>query len=297
MAARSTSQIENSILAAIASNPVLSIINSPSQAAIYTQLAYVIASAQAIEEQLNDRLVSQVESVVRTLPPANGPWIQQQAFNFQYSASNPQIIQSATGMPYYTNVNDAYKIVTNCSVSQQGAGNVAIKVATGQPGSTPQPLSTIQLQALQYYFSVIKPMGIIYNISSNPADKLYSAWNITAQGAYSGNITTNLLNAYNNYLNSISFGGIIKFVDILQALRNVTGVIDVKCNQMVARPDSTTFSVTSLPGNTVMVSNGTPQGTAQYGQTEYTTAAGYIIGELSPNDFLSNLIINYPPNT
>lgn len=288
--ARSISLIESSILQAIASNPVLSALNSPSQAAIYTQIAYIIATSQGLEEQLNDQFVSEVEDIVNVLAPCTSGWIQQQAFNFQYSLTNPQIIQFSTASftPYYPIVNPSYQIVEYCSVQQQGPGVVIIKVAGGASGSVPQQLTTPQVQALQYYFNQIKPVGLNYNVLSLPSDRLYSVFTVTAYGAYSSNMASNLLSAYNSYLGSINFGGTIKFVDILIALRQVTGVIDVKCINMTARPNSTTFG-----GGTVMVSSSTVEGTTTYGQSEYVCAAGFISDELSPNDFLTNLTINY----
>jgi hypothetical protein len=291
--ARSVTTIYNTIINAIASDPILGPqLTSVSQTAIFKLISYIIAVVQNTEEVNNDTFVSVVENIVNEIPPATAQMIQQQAFLFQYSATNPQIIQFATSSlspffltPYYPTVNTAYQIISNCSVSSNQAGYVNIKVATGGT-SSPVPLSTTQLSALQSYFTQVKPSGLNYNITSVPTDRLYFVCVITAQGAYSGTLTTNLLSAYNSYLSSIPFGGSIKLINLLFALMQVPGMVDIKPITVVARPNSTPFG-----GGTVMVSGSTIEGTAAYGQSEYTTIAGYITDEVSPNDFLSNLAV------
>lgn len=281
--ARSIAQIQNQIINAVQSNSILSGLTSLSQVAIWRLWTYIVASFQATEESLNDSFVAQVESIVNTLPPGTTPWIQQQAFNFQYSATNPQFIQFSTASftPFYPTVVPSYQIITNCSVQQSSPGVVIIKVAKGSSTAVPQPLATTELQALQYYFNQIKPCGINYFCSSNPADRLFSVYTITYQSGYSSTIQASLLAAYVNYLYNIPFGGTIKLIDVTLALRQVTGVIDIYCNNMVARSNSTAFGggVIMCAGNTTIL-------------PEYTCAAGYIIDEdTSGDDFLSNLTL------
>jgi len=280
--ARSIQTIQNQILAAIAADPNLSALNSTSQTAIYNLWTYIIATSMATEEGLNDAFVSQVQSIANVLPPATSQWIQAKAFAFQYSSTNPQVIQfnTTTLVPGYATVNTTYQIITNCSINQVSMGNIVIKVAKGS-ATTPVQLATGELQAFQYYMNQIKPCGIIYNCVSLPSDKLFSQFTITYYAAYSATIQASLLSAYTSYLQGIDFGGMIKLVDITLALRNVTGVIDVVCNNMQARADSVPFGT-----GTNMVLNNTVL------SPEYTTAAGYIIDETTAgSDFLTNLTL------
>ena len=281
---RSIQTIQNTILSQIQSNPVLSSLNSTSQTAIYNMWVYIVAVIQNQEEILYDDFTTGVEQIIDYLPPANNLWIQQQAFNFQYSSTTPQIVQFSTASfaPYYPIVNTALQIITNCSITSPNPGYVLVKVATGLTGSAPQALTTQQLQAFQNYMNLVKPDGIIYNCVSLPADLLYSQFTITAAGAYSSVLPNALLTAYNNYLQNIPFNGTIKFVDVLIALRQVAGVIDIVCNNMWARNNSQAFGtgVQMVSNNLVNV-------------LEYTSSAGYIIGEANPNDLISNLTINY----
>ncbi len=284
---RSISQIQSSILANIALNPVLSVYNSTSQVSILNNWTNIVSTSQAIAEQQYDLFTNKVESIELTLAPATAPYIQNKVFNFQYNDTNPQIVQFSTQSfaSYYAIVNPAYRIITNCSINIIRPGEVAIRVAGGPTTSTPAPISTTQLQASQNYCNLTLPAGISYNCSSTPADRLYSIFTITANGAYSSSITSALLNAYNNYLTTINFGGTIKLIDIMLALRNVAGVLDIVCNTMIARPNSTSFG-----GGIIMVNNNQVNITNAYG-AEYTSSAGFILDEVTPNDFLSNLSV------
>lgn len=286
--ARTINTIQQQILNGIASNAVLSALDSTSQVAIYRLISYIISTNIAVEEQLNDLFISETESQANLLAPGTQEWIQNKTFQFQYNTSNPQIIQFATNsiVPFYPNVNVNYQIITNCSViSSDNKPIVYIKVAKGGSGTTtPQQLITGEIQALQNYWNIIGPAGIKYQCSSNAADRIQSIYTVIAQGAYSAVIAQNLKNAYNQYLFSLPFDGIVKKIDIDLALRNVPGVIDVICNKMVPRPNSESFGI----GSQTMVSDNTVL------LPEYNTAAGYIIDEdTSGEDFLSTLILQF----
>ncbi len=286
---RSVQQIQNTIQAAIAADPILSQINQVSHASLLNSMTYVFASIQHDEEVLNDDSVIQVENVVNILPPATQLWAQNAAFNFQYSSANPQVIQFSTASltPYYPTINPAYRIITNCSVTSNQAALVNILVAKGSGNSTPQQLSVSELGALQFYFNQVKPAGIQYFCNSLPADRLYSQYTIIGDSSYAGTLPNALNNAYNAYLENINFGGTIKKIDIDLTLRNVLGVIDLVCNNMIARANATPFGSGTLMVTSNLVQN-----------YEYTTAAGYLIGETTTGQsFLNQLTIKTTDGT
>lgn len=286
--ARSIQQIQNTILTAIQANPILNQLNSNSQVALYNLFAYIISVSQNTEEVKNDAFVQQVENIVNILAPATAPWIQEQAFLFQYSSTNPQIIQFSTQSftPYYPIVNTSYQIITNCSVSVNTAGYINVKVAQGATAGNgiPVPLSVNQLTAFQYYMNQIKPAGVTYFCTSQQGDRLFSQFTITYNFAYAGTIRASLLAAYNGYLQSVSYGGGIEVVDIVLILRAVPGVINVVCTNMTARTFTTAFG----GGATLVVSSAWINST-------YTTISGYIVGEdTAGQDFLSQLTLVTP---
>ena len=284
--ARNTGLIQSQILNAIASDPILSGLNSPSSTAIYKLIAFIIATSQATEEQLNDLFVTQVENQVNVLPPTTLQYAQANSFLFQYNTLIPQVIQfnTATQVPYYPTINPSYRLITNCSVVEAlNAPTVYLKVAKGGSSTTvPQALAPLELQAFQNYWNTIKPVGIKYQCASLPADRIATEYRITYQGAYSSVIQATLLAAYNTYLFNIPFGGVVKKVDIDVALRAVPGVIDLVCEAMTPRPNSEAFGV----GAQRMVLMTTIL------RPEYICASGYIIDEDTPGwDFLSNLTL------
>lgn len=280
---RSINLIQAQILNSVANDPTLSALNSSSLVAIYRLWAFIVAASLVSEEQLNDLFVAQVENQLTLLPPATPNWIQGKSFEFQYNDIIPQVIQfdTTTFVPKYPTVVPAYRLITNCSVTSVPPARVIVKVAKGSTSSTPQPLTTTELQSFQNYWNTIKPAGINYNCVSEAADRLASEYKIYYQGGYSSVIQATLLAAYKNYLFNIPFGGVIKKIDIDMALRNVPGVVDLYCEAMTARPNTTAFGggTRLCLTNTVL----TP---------EYTTSAGYIIDETESGwDFLSNLTL------
>lgn len=278
---RSITQIQNSLIANIQTDPTLGpLLTSPSATAIWKLWSYIVATSQGTEEQLYDLFVSQIESLLAVAAPMTAPWIRNQVLNFQYSSSDPQVIQlnTTTFAPYWPIINPAYRIVTRCSVTRGLLNAVTVKVAKG---TTPAPLATAELSALQSFLDTICAPGIVYTAVSVNPDKISTAVTVYYQGVYSSVIGNNLLAAYNNYIGSIPFDGAIKISDLEIALRNVTGVNDVVINDAVARADSTSFG-----SATVLVVGNDLQ------QRQWQTIAGYAIDETTTGyDFLSRLTL------
>ncbi len=275
--ARSITSIQNQILAAIAADPDLSALNSTSKVAIYNKLAFIIASSMAVEEQLNDQFKLDIEAIALTLPPGTPGWIQAITFLFQYSSTTTQIpaLNTNTFTPYYpSGTNTAYQIITNCSVTNGLLNSVIVKTAKAGPTQ----LATTELLALQYYLNLVKPAGIIYKAISLAPDKIKCGITVKYRGIYSSTIANSLLLAYNNYLQSLPFDGIIYLDELLNAFR-IQGVINVTLNNVVIRPDTISY-----PGGSVLVYNN------DWLIDSYSTKAGFLIDETtSGQDFLSNL--------
>jgi hypothetical protein len=285
-AVRSISTIQQSILSAIQSNPTLgTALTSPSSTAIYNLFAYIIATSQATEEQLMNVYQAQVEGVAASAPPGTAQWIQNQAFNFQYSATDPQTIQlnGVTLAPEWPTINSSYRIISRCSVTTTFSNQVAIKVATG---TVPVPLSTPQLSAFQSFFNYVKPCGIIYNCISIPADLIYCAANVTYLGSYSGTISANLKTAYLNYLANVPFNGLFRLSDLELALKSVTGVVDVEFKNVNIRAYTDPFPALSPVNGCNIVGNYTQVAIS------YNPYSGYFVDETTlGHDFVNSLTL------
>lgn len=279
--ARSVNLIKQQIMDNVYANTE---VNSTSAVSITNLLAYIFAAYNAYQEQLNDQFVQTIENLENSIPAANLLWIQKKAFEFQYSLTNPQVIKFDTAniLPYYESVNPNYQIITNCSVTELDTYQVNIKVAKGSTGSFAQPLNPYELSAFKFYCNQIKPAGLKYNCISVPSDRLFCKCTVYYSGIYSATIANSLYTAYKQYLNNIPFGGGIKYVDLVIALRSVTGVDDLVIEELKARPYTSDWgdSVTIVSDRTVIY------------YPEYITVSGYISEDDEPGaDFINNLTL------
>ena len=164
--ARSISEIKAQMIAAKNAETSLSGLNSTSQTSIWNLWLYIQAVAINLFEQILDLVVSDIETKTYLVPPQTPPWLQQKAFEFQYSSTTPQQLYYVTNTngeiaPQYQVINEELRIITRCSVTTGNNKVVQIKLAKG---STPTQLTTNELNAVTSYFRLIGNAGIVYNV-------------------------------------------------------------------------------------------------------------------------------------
>jgi hypothetical protein len=276
--ARPILQTQQQILDNIASDPTLgTVLTSTSKRAIYRLLAFIVATAINLLEQLMDVFSANVESIAATASPATPAWIQAQVFKFQYSSTIPQTVQLINFAPSYPVIDTSLQIITRCSVTTTVASQVQIKVAKE---TTPVALEAAELTALQAYINPpfgIGIAGITYNIISENSDKLYIKANIYYSGNYASVINGNVITAINNYLAALPFNGKVKLSDLEIAIRAVTGVNDVLLINVSARPDATAFG-----SGTYLIQN------QQTISRVWNTVSGYIVPETTTGQTLTD---------
>jgi hypothetical protein len=263
--ARTIEQIQASIIANIQATPELAQANSTSTRAIWRLFSYVVAVSILLLEQIIDVFKSDNETYIGQAIPNTASWLTKKIFEFQYSATNPQIVQLTNLIPSYTVVDTSLQIITRCSVVTTISNNVTVKVAKSNP---PVALTSGELGALQGYVNAIGVAGIQYNCVSQDADRVYINADIYYNGQYSSTIKGTVINAINTYLASISFNGQLKVSDLEIIIRNITGVNDVLISDVKARNSTTTFA-----NGTYLIQNKTTIGRI------FSTIAGYIIAE------------------
>lgn len=247
--ARSIQEIYNQIVANVQADttlydptnpdPTKRGLTSTSRTAIWRLWAWIVATAQALLEQLIDNYKVEIEAIVDTAPAGTPAWLQHQVFKFQYSPTNPQVIQLDTALfsPYYPVVSTELRIITQCAVITLPNKIVNVKVAKG--GTTPAPLDSNELAALTSYLSFINFAGVYFNLISDNPDLMYFGVDVYYNGQFVNVIQTNVEAAINNYLadvNATNFNATIylsKLVDVVQA---VQGVNDVVLKQVEVRP-------------------------------------------------------------
>ncbi len=271
---RTIKQIQDSIINEKNLHTELDTLNSPSQTAIWRLWTYITAVALYIHETLWDKFKVELETIVATAPIGTVEWVQQQAFNFQYDANNPQIIELVDFVPAYPTVDDTLKIITRCSVKTLPSKIVSIKVAKSEP---PVPLSVTELASFTGFLDEISFAGVAYTPTSLDSDKILVDAEIYYNGQYATVISGNVITAINTYLSTIPFDGIIRISAIEDAIQSVAGVTDIVINNLALRADATPFSASTylVESNTTVFN-------------KYGLVSGYAIAETTSGYTLSD---------
>ena len=275
---RTIEQIQANIIADVQAQPELSAtLTNNSRRAIWRLFTFVQASAILLLEQIIDVFRAENETVISQAIPATASWIGKKVFDFQYSATNPQIVQLVNFAPVYPVIDESLRIITRCSVQTTISNQVIIKTAKSDP---PVALSSTELDSLQSYINIIGIAGVNYACFSSEADRVYIDAAIYYNGQYSTVIQGTVTNAVNMFLASLPFNGQLKMSDLEFAIRNVTGVNDVLINNIKIRANSTAFS-----SGTFLIQNKTTISRL------FQTISGYVVIEdtVSNNlDFIAN---------
>ena len=262
--ARTIEQIQASIITNIQATPELSGL-SVSNRAIWRLFSYVVAVAILLLEQIMDVFKAENETKISSATPNTSNWLTSKVFQFQYSATNPQIVQLNNLVASYPVIDASLQIISRCSVVTTLSNKVLIKVAKQEP---PVALSSGELSALQGYINTIGVAGVTYNCISQDADRVYVNADIFYEGQYSATIQGTVVNAINTFLASLPFNGQLKISDLELAIRNTTGVNDVLIKDVKVRGESITFS-----NGTFLIQNKTTISRL------FPTISGYIIEE------------------
>ena len=274
--ARTIEQIQAGIIADIQATPELAEANSTSKRAIWRLFAYVQASAILLLEQIIDTFVTANELKISQGIPATASWLNSKVLEFQYSATNPQIVELVNFVPVYPVIDKSLRLITRCSVVTTLSSQVIVKVAKNDP---PVALTSTELSSLQSYINQIGVIGVNYNTQSLTSDKLYIDAEVYFDGQYSTVISARVISAINTFLSTLSFNGILKVSDIELAIRGVVGVSDVLLKNVKMRSDVTPFT-----GGTFLIQNNTVISRI------FPTISGYIVGETTTgNTFTDKL--------
>jgi|ERR1041385_642173 hypothetical protein len=279
--ARSVDEINDYIVTALVSNfAAIGITINPtlwSKRNLIRALCYTVAIAQALMEQLQDIFMSNIEAVVATAAAASPKWVQAKMFEFQYSATDPQVIALINTVPVYPTVDPTLQIITACSVTSDISNVVAVKVAKGNPFVA---LSSPEKASAQGYINTIGVAGIQYEVISLNPDNLYIAADIYYQGQYASVIQANVIAVINQFLQDHSvnnFDGKLKMSDLEETIRDIAGVNDVVLKNVRGRADSDAFAagIDLILGTAVI-------------QRQWSTIAGYIISETTAGKTLAD---------
>lgn len=226
--ARSIETIYSLIIAQKEATPELNALDSASATAIYRMWAWISAAVLFTVESMFDLFKSEITSILETLKPGTALWYQAMCKQFQFGDA----LVWENGKYGYAAINEAAKIVKQCSVNEAESGLV-VKIAT-EIGGELEPLSSAQEAAFTSYLLRRKYAGTKVSIVNSAANKLkiegiifYDPLIISATGVdiSSGLRTVDL--AIQNYLRLLPFNGRMKITALVDAIQSVEGVYDV----------------------------------------------------------------------
>jgi hypothetical protein len=275
--ARSVDDIKLQMDTQQAAESGLSSLNNPSQTSIYQLFKDVVSFCINYFEQLVDTKKDETDAIVALAAPSTPTWVQAKVLEFQYSATNPQILSLVDYVPTYATTDTSLRIISRCAVITNNNRTAKIKVATG---TTPVQLSGVQFSALDAYIDVILPVGLKYELINLASDKLYFEGEVYYDGQYINSIQDNVEAAINTYLSNLPFNGAVYVSSLEDVIQSVDGVSDVKILNIKARQDATVFASASTVYN---LSTG-------LNSRKWDTVAGYIVEETTGGETFADKI-------
>ena len=272
--ARETQEIIDTMDAEQALHPTLADLNSPSQTAIYTLWKYITAMASRILEVLWDKKKAEFEAILATGVTPSIYWLRQKAFEFQYDALTPQIVQLVNMQAVYVPIDTTKRIITRAATNSS-AGLATLFLAKNDP---PEKLTAPELSSIQGYFTsagdgITQAAGVGFagqsiNCVSLDPDLLYLEATIYYNGQYAGTIVNDTITAIKAYISDLGLYPIMKTVDLVDVIQSVKGFSDIDIVNLSCRDAATAW----LSGTDLVLASATLA-------TSYTTSSGYMIGE------------------
>lgn len=236
--ARTQKEIFEALILEKESNSNLSGLTSTSKAAVWRLLLWVAAAGIWIHEQLWEQKRQDLIDLAAKIPFGTAPWYADQALLYQHGDSLEWIEDRFV----YAEEDESARIVKRAAVSTDGA-QVNIKVAKEDGSGNLVKLSTAEKSGLTGYFEEIKFVGTPLTVISEDPDDLkievaiyFDPLKLTSTGALVTDATSfPVIDAVNEYLESLDFGGVFREGELSQKILQVDGVVNVGINGLSAK--------------------------------------------------------------
>lgn len=213
-------QIKNEIIARKESNPNLDGLNSSSGTAIWRLLVDLVATTYYILESFFDIFKNEINEKIATNRLGTADWYVTSALEYQVGFTLNEFGK-------YDVIDEDARLVKKASFKESNTGELTLKVAK-QSGLVLEPLSPAEVLQFKNYIDFIKFAGTKINIVSLNADELTMNANIYYEGLFAENtILENVKTAITNYLNTLSFDGVISKNELIEKVREVEGVNEI----------------------------------------------------------------------
>lgn len=209
--------------------------NSPfeqvfSSVSVESIIFYIVAVMAWTLETLFDAFKQDVDDKIALAIVASVPWYYKVAKLFQYG--NELIFDETTQAYRYAAVDEEKQVVKYVAVKDKG-GSIQLLVSTDS-GGKPKPLSDDVLIAFRAYMNRVKIAGVVLSVKSIPADLIRIGATIevdpmlmdtTGKRLFDGSYP--VIEAIDDYLAKILYGGTFNKTKLVDAIQGVSGVVDV----------------------------------------------------------------------
>ncbi len=233
--ARTIPIIHQSILDAITSRPELAALVSPSAAAVFRTLAYVVATVLWVHETIFDRHLVDVEAALARAKPGTAKWYADEVKKFQLGDT---LLVDDAGIHYPADATGVLLVTQATAKENASTGQLFIKVATidaNAPGGLRALTGPEQTQVFGYINEIRYP-GTRVVLASRDADLL----KVVGDVYYNPLLDLPTLKAavrlaVTNYLLNLDFDGQVYRARIEDAIQSVAGVQDLLLSDITAR--------------------------------------------------------------
>lgn len=272
--ARTTEQIRETMDKQQAALPNLAPLTSTSPVDIWNLLKDIVAQVTNFFEQLMDKKKAEIETILSTAIVPSTEWARQKAFEFQYDATIPQVMQLVNIVPSYNPIDKTKRIVTR-SFAFNSVGVTTLLVAKSEP---PEKFTSTELTAIRGYYmnsgnGTSQAVGIGFagqaiSVYSLDPDLLFLEATITYNGQYAATIKNETILAIETFISNVGAYPYLKVTDLIDVIQSVNGFVDVIIDNMSCRSAATSWG----SGTDIILAN-------EQLETEYQISAGYMIGE------------------
>lgn len=228
--ARTITEIQAEIIAAVQGDGTLAGASSTSATAIWRLITYVIASAVWALETIFDAFKVDLIAQVEALRPHTLKWYQEKALAFQYGSDLPEDSDEYDNSALTEAAILAQKIIAQAAAVEE-SGVVKIKVAREVSGALAK-LTSPQSDSLDAYFSEIKDAGVDLTVVNEDGDKVkieldiyYDPLVLNSSGhRIDGTDNDVVKDAVKAYLRALPFNGWLVKSHLTDYLQTIDGV-------------------------------------------------------------------------
>jgi len=252
--ARSVNTIYQGILTEKEKYASLNGLTNTSTTAIWRTVFYCVAVVIATSEQLRDVFQKDMLDVAETLPTGTSKWYTARLLEYQtgYALS----YNRSNGRVEYETIDENARLL-EVATCQSEINAIVLKTAKSDGAGSLEALTPGELASVAAYVNDIKFAGTAVNLYSYPADLLKLTLNIKVNATVINADGTSVItpteypveDAIDEFIKLYSvenFDSTFKFTELLTAIKNVNGVLNVAAVAVSARPSSATAEVDIL---------------------------------------------------